>query len=239
MPSRWYGRPARDQVVEGRGHRVQVRPVVAGVGPAGERLGRAVGQGVGHLGGGRLPDGGDAEVGELGDPPGQHDVGRLHVSVEDALLVGVAQGGRDRQHQLHRLVPGQPAPGVDEVLQRTPGHQLHHQVGGAGAGVAGPERHDHVGVRRELAHDAPLPIEAAAARVVQGVEQLHRHAAVEPAVVGRVDGAEPTPPDDLKVAQLVDAEVDLCHHLRARYLPSALVGVGPTLPARTAGRDAS
>ena len=75
-------------------------------------------------------DPGDSEVGQgwvaVG---GNQDVGRLHISVEHAGVVGHAQGPPDLDADLDYLVRRQRARLLHPVVQGSAGAELHHEIG--------------------------------------------------------------------------------------------------------------
>ncbi len=138
-----------------------------------------------------------AEVGDL-DPAvvGEQDVLRLHVTVQDAGVVGGREGG---EHRLdHRQGPGGRHRRflADQVAHRQAGDVLHHQEERPVV-VTGVEDGDHV-VVGEPGGGAGLALEAAYELLVVGqpfVHHLDRDRAVEPEVGGLVDGGHPAAGD--------------------------------------------
>ena len=104
-------RPAREQLVGQRPHRVDVRPVIDVVGRF-RLLGRHVGgRSEGHTHRGELvpPRGfahglGDPEVRHERVPAAQHDVVGLDVTVHDAMIVRMRQSVHDVSEDANRLV---------------------------------------------------------------------------------------------------------------------------------------
>ncbi|GAA0923600.1 hypothetical protein GCM10009558_035640 [Virgisporangium aurantiacum] len=179
-PVQQYAQP----VHVGGGHdRVARQPLRCHVGRGAEQHRVAVGE---------LTDrGGDAEVDDLGLPVRRdHDVGRLHIAVHDAVLVrGTERRGHlraDAQHVGHRQRT------VFEALgQRLAGEQLHHDVRNALAVVMLTEVEDPGDVRVSQLRDRLGLGPDAPAGVPVGDEtwgeDLHRHLTVEHLVVGTPD----------------------------------------------------
>ena len=72
---------------------------------------------------------GDAEVGHDGVAVDvDQDVGRLDVAVDHLAAVGVLQGRADLVEDRADCGKGQPARGLDHLLQRAPGHVAHDEV---------------------------------------------------------------------------------------------------------------
>ena len=139
---------AGQQLVEHDAERVQVG---AGIDPlALGLLRREVGGGPEH-GSGRgdrlvADRAGDAEVGDLHRAVlGEHDVARLHVAVDEQVLVRVGERTADVRGDLQPAVLGQPA-GVERLLQGPAADALHddERLVAVDTGV---EHDDEVGVR--------------------------------------------------------------------------------------------
>jgi hypothetical protein len=148
-------------------------------------LGRDVGRGAEHRSGrGELADhgrAGDAEVGEHQGAVRPHQqVARLHVPVNDALLVrGVQRVGRLR-HERHRAGRGEPADARERARERVALDILHDQERGAVLAAVVVDV-DDTGVvdRRHRAGLAAEPL-LEARLLQQGREQhLHRHGSAE------------------------------------------------------------
>ena len=163
-----------------------------------------------RLAGGILLDGlGDAEVDDLRHglsvALGHEDVRGLEVAVDDALLVGVIDGGADVAEQFEALA------GVEIVLIAVVGDgdavdQLHGEVGPPGGGGPGVE---HVGDIRVVHHREGLALGLEAGqhlpRVHPGLDHFERDLACDrPALFGHPDHPEPALADLLH--QRVGAE---------------------------------
>jgi hypothetical protein len=70
---------------------------------------------------------GDPEVEDLQHPrvAADHQVGRLHVAVDDAVPVGIGQADADLLHQRQPSGQGQGRPSMDELTQRFTADELH------------------------------------------------------------------------------------------------------------------
>ena len=159
-------RPAVDllgrQVLGGADDRAGAGEVLGMGGVAGDRLGRGLG---------------DAEVGHLHPPVlAQQDVGRLHVAVDDAGLVGVLEGPRHLGGDVDRLGRRQRPPLEERLPQGGAVDQLHDDEGQPVV-EAGVEDADHVGVGQPGGGDglAPEPLEERRVGGQLGQQQLHRH----------------------------------------------------------------
>ena len=181
-------RGAGQGLVEDRAQRVDVGPPVDGLAAylfRREVLGRAH-----HDAGGGAITGvgrGDAEVGQfrlaLG---GEQDVGRFHVAVHESPAVERRQRVGDRRAR-RRDRQGVHRAEVESSAQIAAVHPLEHDGGRrAGEGVVDGDEAG-MGDRRR---GAGLLSEPRAQLVVgqMGVQDLHRHAAVEELVVGGPDG---------------------------------------------------
>ena len=130
----------------------------------------------------------DAEIGQLHRPvAAQQDVGRLDVAVDDAGGMGVVERIRDRTHDLHRAARLDRAARQD-VGERLTVHVFHDEKHGFVVLVDVEDR-DEVLVAQRGA-ELGLALEAARVDVVAlaRVHALHGDIAVEPLVVGQVDG---------------------------------------------------
>ena len=134
---------------------------------------------------------GDAEVGDDGLAAGQHDVLRLDVPMDDAVLVGVLQGAADFAGDLERgverklLFPREPLP------ERLALGERHHVVEQA-AGLPRVVQRENVGVL-EGGGDLDLAEEPVAAEDGRqlGLEHLDGDAAVVLQVLGEKDDRHP------------------------------------------------
>ncbi len=232
------GGPYRQQFVEEAARRVEVR---AGVDLLALGLfRREVLGGADHRG--RLRHGhagvahgaGDAEVHHLDlAVAGQHDVGRLDVTVDDAVAVRVLQALEDADGHLHGALGQQLATGVEEFAERGAVYVLHHDVRDGDpvdvvlARVV--DRDDRGMVERggRLGLPAEPGLEGRVAREVRA-QRLHRHGAAEAGVMREVDLRHATAAEHL--AQLVPAaEATRLFH---SYLPALSVGSRPRTPVR-------
>ena len=151
----------------------------------------------------------DAEVGHLEVAVlGHEDVLRLHVAVHHVAPVGGAERREDLLGEVDRLQRRQRGAPADDLLEVRPRQVLHHDVVAAvrlPAVVDGDDvRVVEAGRRRGLAAEA---LHELGVRGVGLGQHLHRHLAVEQAVVAQVDaghapGAElaaqlVAPPDQL------------------------------------------
>lgn len=205
------GRRARERDVSAEEF-VQQHPERVQVGVGADRaahrlLGRHVGgradgrAGVGEAGGVGVHDGGDTEV-EDGDRAVllHHHVARLEVAVDDRHGVhGAEHGaqlGRDRDR---------PLPGVRVVLGEVVGEVgavdvLHdeEQLLALAARVVHGDQPGVVDLRGHpaLTHEAAAQLVRLLAGHLVGAQQLHRHAPVEPLIVGRPHLAHAALPDE-------------------------------------------
>ena len=189
---------AREHLIEGRAEREDVGPVVDATG-VGELLGRHVaGRAEGGAGrgvGGRHFLGHDLrqpQVGELHLPaPGEQDVGRLDVAVDQPDLVErLAQRLGDRLGDLHGSPDGDGVSLAEVSLQRLPIDELHDDVevpvGLAAVEDADDARRLEAGGQPGLAEE---PVGDAGLLREVGVQELDRHVEVEVAVAAPVDDA--------------------------------------------------
>jgi hypothetical protein len=206
---------AGEHLIEYDAGRIDVGPGIDRL--AHELLGRHVG-GRAHdgarLGHAAAFDAGDAEIGDLHLPfPGEHDVGRLDVAVDDAALMAELQAGQQRFHDPDRLAGREALVLVQQGLERGPVDELHHDVGEL-VGLAVVEDANDVGMG-QAAGGLGLALEAGQFLLgfgVGGVGQskgFDRHPAVDDRVVGVVDGSHGTLPQDAR--DLVLAELAVLH----------------------------
>jgi len=191
------GRAAGDQVVEHGGQRVDVGAAVEHV--AVELFGRHIGQAADAedlgLVGALVEDA--AEVGhlDLRDLVAIHlhqQVGGLHVAVDQALAVAVAQRHRALEAHFHDLRQRQQAVGAAVAAQRAAADVFHHQIGRIGVGHGVEDLH-HVGVvqppdqRRLGGKETLLVMQFARIGQQAAAHALDRDIEVGEAVVGQED----------------------------------------------------
>ena len=148
---------------------------------------------------------GDAEVGDHGLPARQHDVLRLDVAMDDAVLVGVLQGAADFAGDLERgverklLFPREPLP------ERLALGERHHVVEQA-VGLSRVVERENVGVleRRGDLDLAEEPLAAEDGRQL-GLEQLDGDPPAVLQVLGEKDDRHPAvaelPLDPVSIAE--------------------------------------
>ena len=142
----------------------------------------------------------DPEVHQLGLLGGRgqraHDIGRLHVAVDDPALVGVVERARDAARDGQRAAPGQRAVVADDLGQRAALEVLEGDEQGVGPLVAAEVVHgDDRGVGEQGRPRGPRP--GSGPRRRRGprrprraeVDRLQRHRAAEDGVRGAVDHA--------------------------------------------------
>ncbi len=162
----------------------------------------------GALGDAREPR--DSEVAQLGlAEPGDEDVRRLDVEVQNARSVRGLQRPGHRHAHLQHLGPRQGAVAAEAVGERPPGQEVHDDVRLTRRRGAAAVHGDDVRVPREGAHRAaPAGERPPHALAVDPLGQdLDRHPAPELRLPRRVHGAEPAPADHLGVDDARDAEV--------------------------------
>ena len=138
-------------------------------------------------------DPGDAEVGQRGLPVGGDEhVLRLDVAVQDPGAVRGLQRARQLAAGVEHLGDGHRAVALDPVGERAAGAELHRQPRPVARGRAGVVDGDDVRVRADPAGGHALGAEPAQDALVEAVEgeDLQRHGAVEPLVVGAVHDRE-------------------------------------------------
>jgi hypothetical protein len=133
---------------------------------------------------------GETEVGDLDAPVvGEQDVLGLDVAVDDAGVVGCAERGEHRLHDLQGLAGAEPALLPHQVTQGPARHVLHRQEHGAVVGALVVDG-DDVGVGQPGGR-LGLADEPGHELLVLGQLRMHHldgDRAVEPAVQGEVDG---------------------------------------------------
>ncbi len=131
-----------------------------------------------------------AEVGHLGQSGGcDEDILRFDVAVGEPGGVGGRQSSQDLVQQRQGIGRRHRAASIDDRAQRPAGHEFHHEVQQA-AVLAFVENGDHVRVA-ELGGSLRLALEPAhEGRVLGqvGVQHLDRNRALQPLVLGVVDG---------------------------------------------------
>ena len=206
QPERWR---AGEKLVQRRGQRVEVAR-----GPRrlpSQQLGRRVHEGRGDLarrGLVRALHAGDAEVAEVRlTPRRQEDVLGLDVSMEHSLAVRALERTGELDPVVEHVDPRNPA--LDEkVVQRSAREVLHDDVGLTCRDPRVEDR-DDVRMAREAAHRGALSLEAhRGGRVELPCEHLDRDLAVEADLASAVHRAVATPPDEHRVGDAVDAELD-------------------------------
>jgi hypothetical protein len=147
----------------------------------------------GLRGGRRLCESSQAEVQQLhevrvtGGAREQHVRG-LQIAVDDALLVGVGHCARDLPQDAQRGGHGERPRALQALGERLAAHVLHCHVWHGGAGdlrLAEPEHHHQVGVEQTREHPR-FALETGTrvrSRQRRGVQQLHRHRALEQGVL--------------------------------------------------------
>ena len=127
----------------------------------------------------------------------EHDVGRLEVAVQHALVVRGRQAGAQLPRDLDRLVRRQPADAAEQGGEVLAVDVLHRQEVLA-VGLADVVDAADVGVR-DLPRDAAPRRGNAAQRARVGAQrlgqELQRHRLAEREVVGAVDLAHAAPPE--------------------------------------------
>ncbi len=233
-------RPAGHHLVDHHPQRPDIRAGIGGL--AVELLGGHVGRrahgraGAGDAG--LVGELGDAEVDDLHPSVGSHhDVARLHVAVDDPLLMGAGEAGGDLLGDPHRLDQGE-RPALDPVAQRLPLAQGHGDEQRAVAGLVDlVDRADGRVVERRrrpgLADEALLALPGGAA--LAG-EELERHRPVEPEIDRLVDDAHATAPEAIEDPIVGDRAADQREGTPVR--PAAPAPAVPRTPRGIPGRSA-
>ncbi len=180
--------------------------------------------------GAHLGHGGEAEVGELHPSATvEHDVGRLEVAVQHALVVGRGQPGAQLAGDLDRLVLGQAADAAQQRRQILAVDVFHRQVV-VPLGFANVEHPTDVRVRHLARRPHLVEQELQRGGVGRQLvgQELQRHRLAELEIVGPVDLAHAA------AAEQADDPVAPGDH-RARKEAPVLVGVRPR-SGRHAGR---
>jgi len=129
---------------------------------------------------------GDAEVRQEGVARLQHDVGRLHVPVDDPLGMSEGQGPGHFPGDLNRILHRELPFPLQAIRQGFPPNEGHDVVEEAG-GVPGVEQREDVGMR-EVGGGADLPEEAVGPDGLGQIRQqdFHRHRPLVLQVTGTV-----------------------------------------------------
>ena len=136
---------------------------------------------------------GDAEVEHFhAAVRADHDVGRLQITMRDALAVGGAERTGQRHGDLEHPAERH-APQRNHFRERLAGHQFHRQERQAGGLFDRVDRDDVRVV--ESGHSQRFLLEAVAAFVIVDLQRLDRDVAVESRVAGAVDIAHPARAD--------------------------------------------
>ena len=137
----------------------------------------------------------DAEIGNHGLPAGQHDVFRLDIAVDDAVLVGVLQGAADFAGDLERGVEWQLLFPREPLPERLALGERHHVVQQATGRSRVEQREDVRVLERRRNFDLAEESLAADDGRQLGLEQLDRDAAPVLQVLGEKDDRHPTVAD--------------------------------------------
>ncbi len=219
-----------EQLVEGHPQRIDVAAVVGRL--ARQLLRRRVIRRADEVGladarGGRQPEVRHLDVGHSvrRGRPGRQQVGRLHVAVDDAALVGFQQRAGGLDDVLQRFVPAHLPLSLQLIGQRLAAHVLHGEVRRP---LEAPDVIDvhHVGVLQpglgaRLQHQ-PLDQVGAAAQL--GPQDLDGHRPLQAEIVGQVDRAHPALAQQRPDLEVIDGAPD-----------QAVLGVGTRRNRRAIG----
>ncbi len=202
------GEVAGRALVDHHAERVLIAPGVEVLHPVDDLLGRHVRRRAQELAragerhrGAALGDLRDAEVEQdgvlaVGPAPGEEDVVRLEVAVEDACLVRGGDGGEDREHQVGEPLHRQGAVLLQHAGERHPLEQVHrherHALVRPDVGDAHHVRVLEARARARLQDEALHDIEA---EREPGVQDLERHALVQVDVPRLVHARHPAGSD--------------------------------------------
>ena len=127
---------------------------------------------------------GHTEVGDHRVPPLEQDVLRLHVTVHDPVLVGVAERVEELARDPHRVGEWQRALAQQSRAQRLPRHIGHHVPEQRVVTAGGEHRYDvRVLQPRDHLHLTAEPLSARRDRALQ-VEHLHHDPPPQGALLG-------------------------------------------------------
>ncbi len=224
------GRPAGQQLVEQAAGRVQVAARVHPLAPG--LLRRQVlggtddlrGLGHGQLRVGHGP--GNAEVHHLDVAvAGEHHVAGLDVAVHDAVAVAVVQCPQHAVGDLGRALGQQPPVVAEQVAQRAPVDELHHDVrdGRAAHHVLAGVVDGHDGRVVQRGRGLRLAAEPGLECLVAGqvvAERLHADNTVKTDVAGPEDFGHAAPPDDAVELVAAAQKPWLSHISHLRYRPA-------------------
>ena len=202
---------AAEQVVQSCADRIDVRTVVEGFASnlfgGSEQYGAeeraALREVVVRASGQRFRE---PEVADLHATVGREEaVRRLDIAVEHAEAVGFGKPFDHVENVSDGVVGRQRAVGVEEVLERAAGHQLHDDVRPAGVGIRG--EHEHTARMRELACKPTFLAEAfhgRRARCKAFREQLHGDVLTAFRRLGFVNGSHAAGADETQQAVATD-----------------------------------
>ena len=142
---------------------------------------------------------GDAEIEQLGQEPAgareHHDVGRLEIAVDDALLVRGVHDLADALERTARSARAAARPARQQLLERRAAHQLHRDPEDA-VGL-GAERVDVRRVRMVEPRREPRLAQEALNRLLGGAmiraQDLDHRLALEQRLLGAIDAPKPLP----------------------------------------------
>ncbi len=177
---------------------------------------------------------GEAEVRDLhAAVPGDEDVGRLHVAVEDADRVRGVEAARGGEDDLGRVLPGERAALLHELGGRGPVHELHGDVRDPVLDARPVDLDDLA--RDDLRGGLRLALEARDRLLVVGEDDLDHDVPLELRVAREVDGAHPASPEEAH--DLVLPERARRERGRREELARRSRGPGPRICGRRHERD--
>ena len=154
----------------------------------------------------------EAEVRDLGHPVARdHDVGRLHVEVDEPLLVGVVKPPGELDGHVQHLVEGGELPGPDPVVHAAAVHELREDHGQA-LQAAHVEAGHRVRVQAQVHPGLRLALEEVGSSLrfeEHGPRHLGREVEVPAAVTHLVDATHAALSEQAQ--DLVQVEKDLAH----------------------------